>query len=100
MASDAVTAGWTFVAVGVGVAVLGAYIRSRTRADLLANYHGATTPEYAAVHGGNAVAATGVLFAAYGVALATWGLPEWTIVPLALAVMAGALWAAARAQGY
>lgn len=100
MPSDAAVAGWTFVAVGVGVALLGAYIRRGRRADLLANYHGATSPEYAAEHGGNAVAATGALFAAYGYALAMWGLPEWTIVPLSLAVMAGALWAAARAQGY
>ncbi|MFB6271094.1 MAG: hypothetical protein ABEH83_14210 [Halobacterium sp.] len=100
MPDDATTAAWTLVAVGALVAALGAYVRVRQRADLLANYHGATTPEYAAVHGGNAVAATGLFVAAYGAAMLVWGLPEWTVFVAALGVMAGALWAAARAQGY
>mgnify|MGYP006311228055 CR=1 FL=1 len=100
MASDATVAAATFVAVGVLVALLGAYVRVHRRADLLANYHGATSPEYAAVHAGNAVAATGAFFAAYGVALYVFALPEWTVLVAALVATAGAFWAAARAQGH
>ncbi|MFB6072118.1 MAG: hypothetical protein ABEJ88_04030 [Halobacterium sp.] len=100
MPSEEVVAAWTFLAVGVGVAAVGAYIRVRRRADLLANYHGATSPEYAAVHAGNAVAATGAFVAAYGYAMLRFGLPEWTVLVASLAVTAGALWAAARAQGH
>jgi len=97
---DATVAAWVFVVVGALVAALGALIRLRRRADLLANYHGATTPEYAAIHGGNAVAATGLFVVAYGAAMLVWELPAWTVFVVSLVVMAGALWSAARAQGY
>lgn len=100
MPDDATVAAWVFVVVGALVAALGALIRLRRRADLLANYHGATTPEYAAIHGGNAVAATGLFVVAYGAAMLVWELPAWTVFVVSLVVMAGALWSAARAQGY
>lgn len=97
---DDPTAALTFAGIGALVALLGAYVRVRRRADLLANYHGGTDPEYAAVHAGNAVVVAGLLMVAYGAATWRWGLPEWTVLGVALVVTAGALWAAARAQGY
>jgi hypothetical protein len=100
MAEDATVAAVGFVATGLLVALLGAYVRVHREADLLANYHGATTPEYAAVHGGNAVLWAGLFVVAYGAAMLVWDLPEWTVVAAALVVTAGAFWAAARAQGY
>ena len=73
MLDDATVAALTFAGVGVLVAALGAYIRVRRRAGLLANYDGSADPDYAAVHAGNVAA---------------------------LVVTALAFVAAARAQGY
>lgn len=98
MADDPVAA-LTVLAVGLAVAASGVYVRVRGRAALLANYTGGTDPAYAAEHGGNAVAATGLLLAAYGAADLAWRLPEWTVAALVAAVTVGAFWAAARAQG-
>lgn len=100
MASDATAAGVGFVVIGVGLALLGAYIRVARRPDLLANYDGTTSPEYAAVHAGNVIALTGALTAAYGAALAYWRLPEVSVIVFTLVVFVLALFAAARAQGY
>lgn len=89
----------TMLAIGVAVAATGVAVRLRGEPRLLATYTGATDPEYAAEHGGNAVAATGLLFAAYGAADLVWGLPAWTVAALVSAGTVGAFWAAARAQG-
>lgn len=99
MAGEATAAALTFAGIGLLVAALGAYVRVSRRADLLANYDGTTDPGYAAVHAGNAIAVVGVVMVGYGVATYQWGLPEWTVLAVALAVTAGAFWAAARAQG-
>lgn len=96
MVSDATT----FTALGLGIALLGAYIRVRRRAGLLANYDGSADPEHAAVHGGNVVVAIGAFMVAYGVADRQWGLPEGAGVGAALVIVALAFLAAARAQGY
>lgn len=88
------------LATGIVVAAGGAAIRLRGQTALLANYTDATDPEYAAVHGGNAVVATGLLFAAYGAADLVWALPEWTIAVLVGVGTIGAFWTAVRAQGY
>lgn len=89
----------TVLAVGLAVAATGFYVRLRGQPALLANYTDATDPEYAAEHGGNAVAATGLVVAAYGAADLAWDLPEWTVAGLVGAATVGAFWAAARAQG-
>lgn len=100
MPDDATLAALVFAGIGALVAILGAYVRVERRADLLANYHGTTDPEYAAVHAGNSVVVSGAFMVGYGIAMYRWGLPEWTVLVVALVVTAGALWAAARAQGY
>ena len=89
----------TVLATGLAVAASGVYVRLRGQPALLANYTNATDPEYAAEHGGNAVAGAGLVLAAYGAADLVWGLPEWTVAGLVAAVTAAAFWAAARAQG-
>lgn len=96
MVSDATT----FAVVGLGTVLLGAYIRVRRRAGLLANYDGSADSEHAAVHGGNVVVVIGAFMVAYGIADHQWGLPEGAGVGAALVVVALAFLAAARAQGY
>ncbi|SEW19227.1 hypothetical protein [Halobacterium jilantaiense] len=85
--------------VGVSVAATGVYVRLRADPSLLANYTGATDPEYAAEHGGNAAAATGLVVAVYGAADLVWSLPAWTVAAVVGAGTVGAFWAAVRAQG-
>jgi len=87
------------LAVGLAVAASGLYVRFGGRPALLSTYTGAADPEHAAEHGGNAVAATGLLLAAYGAADLAWSLPSWTVAVLVGAGTVGAFWAAARAQG-
>jgi len=89
----------TVLLVGLAVAASGVSVRRRAQPALLANYTGATDSEYAAEHAGNAVAATGLLVAAYGVADLVWGLPAWTVAALVGVGTVGAFWAAVRAQG-
>lgn len=97
---DDPAAALTMLAVGLAVAASGVYVRLREQPALLASYTNATDPEYAAEHGGNAVAATGLLFAAYGAADLVWALPAWTVAALVGAGTVGAFWTAVRAQGY
>jgi len=96
---DAPAGAFTMLAVGVVVATTGVYVRLRNEPRLLSTYTGTADPEHAAEHGGNAVAATGLLFAAYGAADLLWSLPAWTVAALVGAGTVGAFWAAARAPG-
>ena len=95
MVSDATT----FAVLGIGIALLGAYIRVGRRAGLLANYDGTTDPEYAAVHGGNAVFLVGAFMVTYGAADQYWGLPAWSTAVAIVVIVALAFLGAARAKG-
>lgn len=89
-----------FIGVGAFVAALGAFIRVRRRADLLANYSPRVDPEHAAVRAGNVVALTGLFIVAVGATERYVGLPVGSSIAATLVVVALAFVAAARAQGY